>query len=860
MKRTAVLNVGLLLSFLFVPSAASSVSSSELFRIHNERQLQDDDVPLVCPFDEERLYYNIDIFVEATAENCDDYDLVGIGEVLQQLVSTVEAEIPQYEETERMETFVCPRPAMEQDLVRKLRAQSSSRRRFLQAVAAAQQTTPQQTQPVRKRRGRKRKRYTYKGSGRCRRCKANNSDRRRVLQAQVKEICNAANEATQAASNAAKTLQNAETEFDRLKLFVLNNCNYTTTSGLESILQAKEWLKEIDKFVKIAKEDDKKATHNCNMGKRASDPKRREPIRSNTQASKEAVDSVKIAQMTLSRLQDFLLESDSICENDESSANDSDDISVDAVCDEADLAESVVELVAATVVSGKESLSQLKELAWQCSNLGSAQGLFFDAEQILHELHQALKIAQTIVDEKAANQCQLAKEAASDADLTPYVKEAQDTMATILDITARADLGRLELAAIVETMNICDAPPPLLKNEASVEAVCERSDSALFFSQMADTIFMNANKTFEQLEERALECNDLERGEVWVVRAKEFLSLCQQEQEMAREQAKVSKSQCDKAQRAESDMELREYFQIAQISFKATRNAAEDVKQRYAILLDELERDLCSQGRRKMRQKGVTAEMVCQYAQVATSASGLVASVFAQANDARASLQETAMDCTDSYSSQEPIEAANEWLVSIQKSLKVASNGARKANLECNKANRVKSPEALRNCLNKAKRFARVALKAETRAETSSAEVKDIAESYYCQGMEEEMEAAADEDESYEEELTYEERTYEEGANGEGAQEEGVYVGGTYGYEEEGNIESGSSLDLWLNELSDILHKRIPFELVEFYGDTTDPDGCTLEAVIGYVEIQAYQESPPDFIEDMEDCAALGLE
>jgi hypothetical protein len=54
------------------------------------RHLQDD---LVCPFDEERLYYKINICVEGTATNCNEYDLVGIGDLLQNLVNDIEAEI-----------------------------------------------------------------------------------------------------------------------------------------------------------------------------------------------------------------------------------------------------------------------------------------------------------------------------------------------------------------------------------------------------------------------------------------------------------------------------------------------------------------------------------------------------------------------------------------------------------------------------------------------------------------------------------------------------------------------------------------------------------------------------------------------
>jgi len=51
---------------------------------------------LVCPYDDERLYYNIDIYVEGMAEGYNEYDLIGLGKVLQRLVDEVEEEIPEY--------------------------------------------------------------------------------------------------------------------------------------------------------------------------------------------------------------------------------------------------------------------------------------------------------------------------------------------------------------------------------------------------------------------------------------------------------------------------------------------------------------------------------------------------------------------------------------------------------------------------------------------------------------------------------------------------------------------------------------------------------------------------------------------
>ena len=219
---------------------------------------------MACPFDEERLYYNIDIYVEATAHNCDEYDLVGIGDFLQNLVSEIEAEIPEYKNTERMETTVCPVPE-EQDVTR-----TCSRSNF-----RSLQEAPQQAQSTRKRRA-GRKRYTYKGSGRCRRCKANNSDRRlrkkRGSGVTGEMVCQYADKARHAFEEVAAVELKANEEVVSLEEKAME-CGSDLYLEKELLREAKQRLTWIRQSQQVAYEGSRKANTECNKASRSKSPR-----------------------------------------------------------------------------------------------------------------------------------------------------------------------------------------------------------------------------------------------------------------------------------------------------------------------------------------------------------------------------------------------------------------------------------------------------------------------------------------------------------------------------------------------------------------------------------------------------------
>ena len=197
----------------------------------------------VCPYKEEKLYYNIDIFIEGVGQGCESYDLYNIGELLQIVVDEVEEEIPEYKRAERMETTICPFPE-EEDLRRHLRASST------EAITNLN-VTKQGNQP--RELAKKRKRYKYRGSGKCRRCRAQNSDRQ--LQAlSVDDACEKADKAAYATSIAVTATKNGEDIVNRLRNYVLRHCDFTS-SGQETTLIAKEWMQEGREALRIAQSE-----------------------------------------------------------------------------------------------------------------------------------------------------------------------------------------------------------------------------------------------------------------------------------------------------------------------------------------------------------------------------------------------------------------------------------------------------------------------------------------------------------------------------------------------------------------------------------------------------------------------------
>lgn len=297
------------------------------------RSAHDDD--FVCPYkQEETLYYNIDIMVEGIGENCGSYDLYSIGATLQEVVDEVEEEIPEYKATERMETNVCLLPVE------------------LEERRTLQETT------TRANRRRKKGTYTYKGGGRCRRCRKSNSDRRLGSA----EVCNRAGIAAQAAEQVSFQVKQASSAFSLLKERALE-CS-DLDMGFAPVSSVKALLAQIRKKQKVANKASKQAKQDCQKSRKVRTSKEMDAIvkRVNT-ASGQAVNAANSANNIVVQIGNSL--GGNICNQAGGRTFGS---SAQASCREADAAVFYADMASAAVESTTETIKVMNNIVPDCDD------------------------------------------------------------------------------------------------------------------------------------------------------------------------------------------------------------------------------------------------------------------------------------------------------------------------------------------------------------------------------------------------------------------------------------------------------------------------------------------------------------
>jgi len=819
MATTSVVLSTMLLLFTLI--LATESSDVDFLTISERRDLQDE---YVCPYaDEERLLYNIEVDIEGVGEGCETYDLYNIGKMLQDIVDEVEEEIPKYKKREKMETTICPYP-LKEEIRRNLRAVANdeSRERSLQQP---------NNRPSKKR-------YKYRGSGKCRRCRKNNNDRQLQETSFVDDTCEKADMATYAASIAAVAVKNSGEIISDIRKYVLKHCDYMT-SGQETVFNAKEWMQEGRESLKIAQREARRARSQCQLAKRTTtDMDRIQYMRIAGTASSNALNAAENARSRYFQLRDEL--DTNICFQESTTNGVGRATTVQSICNQADLAEFGADLTATAVLSAGESFKKLQELAMQCSDLGSPQGLVTDAKGKLGKVKEAQKRARTTA-KKARIQCQLAQGASSGAELMQYMEQAQEQAGIVMDATERADSGCVQLRDIAKQSDICytQGKPSM---DISVKAVCERANAAAFGADIATTVFKNANAAFADLRERALDCKDLASGQVWITRAKGIMTQCQTAQKLAMKQARLASAQCRNARNAASDSELKEYLIAAGMASSAALDAAKTAKSRLLIIQNDGSRDVCSQGVKAV-STAVSAQSVCQNAEIASFGADMTSTAVVKANAAYVSLRESAMDCNDLILGKSLATEAMQSLKLVQQSRKLATNGARRAKQECNSAEQATSPDELRQQLSKAKMLADDSMKAAEQAQTNLSLIRDNLSAVSCKtGVVIERSPMDASEDNADIEATF-------------ATEETYFVsGGKKG-------GRNASLRLWLVQLANMLYDKIPKELMKTYGSSPTPDGCKLQAFKVNIQINAFEQIGDSkyWIKDKSDCIVVRL-
>lgn len=611
--------------------------------------------------------------------------------------------------------------------------------------------------------------------------------------------------ASYAASIASAATKSSTKVLNDLRKYVLKYCEFTS-SGQETVLKAKEWMQEAREAQKIAEQEAKRAETQCTQAKTAtSDLELMQYARTAATASNDAVNAAENAKSRYNLLRDEL--DTNICYQEP--VQDNGAVTIQGICLQADIAEFGADMAATAVMSGGDSISQLKKMAIECADLSTTRDVLVDAKASLGKIKRSQKLARNAA-KKARTLCQNAARATSGTQLLQYMDEARKIVGKVMDATERADSQNRNLSDLAGQRSICFSQKGPPSTDISVKSVCEKSVSASIVADLTTTMYKSANAAFLELREAALECNELTSSQKWITRARGFLAQCRTAQKLARKESKKASTACRKARSVSSDTtKLRQYLLDAGKAYNTVLGAAETANSRYAIIRSERDRDICSQGI-QTASTTVNADAICQNADIASFGVEVASAAVANGNSVSLLLREAALDCESLQSGQALVNKADKLMRDVQQARKMAANGARKAKQECQKAKQTLSYSELESRLAKGQQYARDSIDAAKEAKSKYLQLVDTDPTSIC-----------GDDDSADIEVAFETK-------------EPFYTGGTQGRE--------TSLRLWLVRLANKLYDKIPPKLINKYGKASTRDGCKLEGFKVEIEIDAFEK------------------
>ena len=316
-------------SLLFLTAASLSLTSAGSF-FTSDRILGEEDPK--CPGETIDMFYNAYFSVECTSgEECTFDDFVNMGLLLDMIVEDIKGNFTKYRE-EFINMNICPMPTET--------AVSDLKDLFLfddSADLDAETVTPEETSnnndrllqslvELHRRLGRRR--YLYRGGGRCRRCKRDNNDRRRGLfsrfldeltltdaelaQQEAKEACNYADAAEYSSTTALNGFQSCSDMVEDVEELKSNYDNKTEANEyLQNIteLAAKCAIQELE--ARTAAEEasnwcDQAARYGLKEGQEDA-AKAKEARKQASEASDNALEAAKKVLELISRIKTIKL-------------------------------------------------------------------------------------------------------------------------------------------------------------------------------------------------------------------------------------------------------------------------------------------------------------------------------------------------------------------------------------------------------------------------------------------------------------------------------------------------------------------------------------------------------------------------
>lgn len=391
-------NKKMVIRLVFLMTLALAAGVDDPIISHEVRRLPKADN--FCPFEnasEEKLLYNVDIFVEGVGEGCGEDDLRQIGEILQKVVREVEAGIPEYN-YEYMRTVICKMPIFEGD--------ESNRELQTRRVG----------------------RYRYRGGGECKRCRKNNNDRRFLQEAVTAEdACQMANSAVDGADLAEKAVENAQEAFLALKETVFECPNLR--AGATLFTWATGALKECETVYQEALSITQAAIRLCQQAKRASSESQQPLVKQAAEASNYAMNAIDQAQQLCSEMQDRH-ENIDVCNQPIEGPSNNRTEEASAM---ADLATFGAQMSARAVQKANELFRALRTRAMECGD----SEVISSARAQLMASRKAKKQAKTEAT-RSKSLAQQASDATSEEELIQRVKLVEESSSTAFAAAQRA--------------------------------------------------------------------------------------------------------------------------------------------------------------------------------------------------------------------------------------------------------------------------------------------------------------------------------------------------------------------------------------------------------------------------------------
>ena len=238
------------------------------------------------------------------------------------------------------------------------------------------------------------------------------------------------------------------------------------------------------------------------------------------------------------------------------------------------------------------ALSDLKATALECSDLRSGKTLVAWAKKRLRKCNRTKKKALNAA-KRVTSICQQAKLASSDTRLQSLVPKSRKATNNAKDAANKAHRRYIEMSDKIASTDVCNLPIETPTVSFNAEGASAKAAMAAFGVELAGTAVKKAKEVFSRLKDNATECKDSTTGAESLARAKALFRAAQKSKRQAKKKAKLSRAQSLAAQAPAYTNKLRDSANMAGQFSNDALLAAENARDSYFLLREELKRPIC---------------------------------------------------------------------------------------------------------------------------------------------------------------------------------------------------------------------------------------------------------------------------